>query len=742
MGSLGNPDPAIRKEALDHILDCVEIQKRLGSRDLSLWFADGSNYPGTQNIRHRRRWFEEGLKATHAALADGQRMLVEYKPFEPAFYHTDIADWGMALVLSQAAGPKAKVLVDTGHHYQAQNIEQIVAWLLDLNMLGGFHFNDRRYADDDLTMGSIDPYQVFRIFHEIAHFEWETGQRADIAYMIDQSHNLKGKIEAMIQTVTTAMELYAKAALVDHEKLAGYQTSCALVDAETCLKDAFSTDVRPVIREWAVSKGLARRPDGRLPPERLSGEDHRRPGPEEYVRDLELCLEEICRATHSNCASSRTPSKSTRREHKRVWPELLAKLKEVGICDYSIFRRGQDLTLVLRVDDFDKAWDELDRDPVNQRWQEFMGRLFEPVPGQAERRALRHVEGSLLPGVGVGRSAHESARVLDGFRDAIVFEFQLRFRAHSRGSRERTLRMVPVNQRHDFRKVAAGQGAVGIVETDPVFVGQHWHFERVARDHLQIERHVRVLLLQGGDHAFDIEETFAERHFGEQESLFIRLHRHIFDVAGKGVGQQIAECLGGFLAEREVVAEIEVNADPLAAQTLQPRGLLGGSPALVVLDTQADAVFAQDGLGQRDRFLAALEVLAELLEAVHLLVAAARHGGVQRDGAALFGRLHGRIERRDSGFVARVADVEDQTHVVAFHLLPEGLDGFGVRDRQARFHHAKAQPVAVLDEIEWFGAAAAGARADRKARRCAAQVGELFRWRLRRQPCRRGSRRC
>ena len=183
-------------------------------------------------------------------------MMVEYKPFEPAFYHTDIADWGMALTLSQAAGPKAKVLVDTGHHYSAQNIEQIVAWLLDLGMLGGFHFNDRRYADDDLTMGSIDPYQVFRIFHEIAHFEWETAQPADIAYMIDQSHNLKGKIEAMIQTVTTAMELFAKAAMVDHEKLGGYQASCSLVDAETCLKNAFSTDVRPVIQEWAGSKGL------------------------------------------------------------------------------------------------------------------------------------------------------------------------------------------------------------------------------------------------------------------------------------------------------------------------------------------------------------------------------------------------------------------------------------------------------------------------------------------------------
>ena len=255
-GSLGNPDPAIRQQALSHLLSCVQIGHRLGSRDLSLWFADGSNYPGTQNIRHRRHWFQEGLQALHARMAQDQRMLIEYKPFEPAFYHTDIADWGMALLLAQSAGPRARVLVDTGHHYQSQNIEQIVAWLLDLDMLGGFHFNDRRYADDDLTLGSIDPYQVFRIFNEILHFEWEAGKRADIAYMIDQSHNLKGKIEAMIQTVTTALELYAKATLVDREKLAACQSRCDLVDAETCLKDAFSSDVRPVIQHWAQSKGL------------------------------------------------------------------------------------------------------------------------------------------------------------------------------------------------------------------------------------------------------------------------------------------------------------------------------------------------------------------------------------------------------------------------------------------------------------------------------------------------------
>src|SRR5207302_7629213 len=136
-GSLGNPDPAVRDQAMSHILASIEIATRLGSRDLSLWFADGSNYPGTQNIRHRRKWFEEGLRNVHAGLASGQRMLVEYKPFEPAFYHTDIADWGMALVMARSAGPKARVLVDTGHHYQGQNIEQIVAWLLDLDMLGG-----------------------------------------------------------------------------------------------------------------------------------------------------------------------------------------------------------------------------------------------------------------------------------------------------------------------------------------------------------------------------------------------------------------------------------------------------------------------------------------------------------------------------------------------------------------------------------------------------------------------------
>jgi L-rhamnose isomerase/sugar isomerase len=255
-GSFGNPESAVRTRAFQHTKDSIEIARRLHSRDISLWFADGSNYPGTANIRHRKGCFEELLKAAHEELSSAQRLLIEYKPFEPSFYHTDIADWGMALHLARHAGPQAKVLVDTGHHYSSQNIEQIVAWLLSEQMLGGFHFNDRRYADDDLTLGSIDPYQVFRIFHEILYYEWETGKKADLAYMIDQSHNLKGKIEAMIQTVTIAQELYSKACLVRYEELSCAQKTCDLVKAESLLQDAFSTDVRPFIHEWRRAKGL------------------------------------------------------------------------------------------------------------------------------------------------------------------------------------------------------------------------------------------------------------------------------------------------------------------------------------------------------------------------------------------------------------------------------------------------------------------------------------------------------
>ncbi|HKT45885.1 MAG TPA: TIM barrel protein [Candidatus Acidoferrales bacterium] len=259
-GSLGNPDATIRRKAVTHILDCVAIADALGCRDISPWFADGSNYPGTQSIRKRIGFFEEGLRTVYAALHPGQRLLIEYKPFEPAFYHTDIGDWGMALLLAQGLGTQAFVLVDTGHHYAAQNIEQIVAWLLHHGRMGGFHFNDRRYADDDLTLGSIDPYQIFRIFNEILAYEWETGGGADIAYMVDQSHNLKGKIEAMIQTVCTAQELYAKAALVDHARLGDLQSNCALVEAEETLRGCFWQDTRALVAEWRKRRALPEDP--------------------------------------------------------------------------------------------------------------------------------------------------------------------------------------------------------------------------------------------------------------------------------------------------------------------------------------------------------------------------------------------------------------------------------------------------------------------------------------------------
>ncbi len=257
-GSLCNPSSGVRERAVAHLLHSVAIAHQLGSKDISLWLPDGSNYPGTQSIRKRIAWLEEALVRTHGALAPEQRLLIEYKPFEPAFYHTDIADWGMASLLAAKAGPQARVLVDTGHHYAAQNIEQIVAWLLHTGILGGFHFNDRRYADDDLTLGSIDPYQIFRIFHEI-HLSGPS-LLGSMAFMIDQSHNLKGKMEATVQTVASAQELWLKAALVDREKLALLQDRCELVAAEELFRGAFWQDVRPIVREWRAARGLPEDP--------------------------------------------------------------------------------------------------------------------------------------------------------------------------------------------------------------------------------------------------------------------------------------------------------------------------------------------------------------------------------------------------------------------------------------------------------------------------------------------------
>jgi L-rhamnose isomerase/sugar isomerase len=254
-GSLCNPSAEIREQAIAHLLSSIEISKKLGSRDLSLWLPDGSNYPGTQSIRTRITWLEDALRTAHDHLAPRQQLLIEYKPFEPAFYHTDIADWGMASHLARQAGPQARVLVDTGHHYSSQNIEQIVAWLLHTGLLGGFHFNDRRYADDDLTLGSIDPYQVFRIFHEL-HIAQSESMPDAVAFMIDQSHNLKGKIEATVQTVVTAQDLWLKAALVNREQLATLQQSCDLVAAEELFRGAFWRDVRPISAAWREARNL------------------------------------------------------------------------------------------------------------------------------------------------------------------------------------------------------------------------------------------------------------------------------------------------------------------------------------------------------------------------------------------------------------------------------------------------------------------------------------------------------
>jgi L-rhamnose isomerase/sugar isomerase len=256
-GSCTSPDESARSTANRHVMDCIAIGKAVGSNLLSFWFADGTNYPGQDDIAERKKRMHGALRQWHDAMPPSMTMLVEYKPFEPAFYHTDIGDWGMSYVFAKRAGKQAKVLVDTGHHLQGQNIEHIVAFLIDEDMLGGFHFNDRKYADDDLTMGSIDPYAVFRIFHEIRNAADLHGRDVSkIAYMIDQSHNLKPKIEATIQTVTTAQEMFAKACLVDRKKLQDAQARKDIIDAEQVLRDAFYTDVQPLLGEWRKKHGI------------------------------------------------------------------------------------------------------------------------------------------------------------------------------------------------------------------------------------------------------------------------------------------------------------------------------------------------------------------------------------------------------------------------------------------------------------------------------------------------------
>ncbi|MBE3577600.1 MAG: TIM barrel protein [Limnochordales bacterium] len=259
LGSLAHPDARVRRRALDDVRHCVEAMHATGSTILSLWLADGTNFPGQDNFVQRKQRLEESLREIVAMLPAGGRLLLEYKFFEPAFYHTDIPDWGMALLLAGKLGPQAGVLVDMGHHPPGTNVPYIIAILLSEGKLGGFHLNSRHYADDDLTVGSLDPYQLYLVFREIVTFVRHLPAGAvppQIAYMIDQTNALKPPFLAMVQAVVRAQELYAKALLVDEEALAEAQKAGDLVRAEEIVRDAFFTDVRPLLAEWRSSRGL------------------------------------------------------------------------------------------------------------------------------------------------------------------------------------------------------------------------------------------------------------------------------------------------------------------------------------------------------------------------------------------------------------------------------------------------------------------------------------------------------
>lgn len=246
-GSLAHPDPSVRRRAIEHVLECIAIMGQTGSRDLSLWLADGTDYPGQDDFVARRRRLQESLAEIYRHLKTSMRLLIEYKLFEPAFYATDIPDWGAAMLLAQRLGPQALVLVDLGHHAQGVNVEQIVATLLDEGRLGGFHFNARKYADDDLTTGSINPYELFLIYNELVAAEERAGGSIDVAYMIDQSHNTKPKVEATIQSVLNLQEAYAKALLVNRVRLRQAQEAGDVVAAEEELLRAFRRDVTPLL---------------------------------------------------------------------------------------------------------------------------------------------------------------------------------------------------------------------------------------------------------------------------------------------------------------------------------------------------------------------------------------------------------------------------------------------------------------------------------------------------------------
>ena len=255
LGSVTNPDPRVRRKATDHLLECVDIMDATGSRDLKLWFSDGTNYPGQDDTLERQERLAVALAEVYARLGDHQRFLLEYKLFEPAFYTMDVPDWGTALVHCLALGPKATVVVDTGHHAPGTNIEFIVAMLLRAGKLGGFDFNSRFYADDDLMVGSADPFQLFRIMWEVRR-----GGGLDpalgVAFMLDQCHNIEPKIAAQIRSVMNVQEATAKALSVDTEALVNAQRNADVLGANAVMMDAYNTDVRPLLAELRVEMGL------------------------------------------------------------------------------------------------------------------------------------------------------------------------------------------------------------------------------------------------------------------------------------------------------------------------------------------------------------------------------------------------------------------------------------------------------------------------------------------------------
>ncbi len=255
LGSVTNPDPGVRRKATDHLLECVDVMDATGSRDLKLWFSDGTNYPGQDSIRARQDRLAEALREVYDRLGDDQRMLLEYKLFEPAFYTTDVPDWGTSFAHCIELGPKATVCIDTGHHAPGTNIEFIVAFLLRAQKLGAFDFNSRFYADDDLMVGAADPFQLFRIMHEIVS-AGALAPEVGIAFMLDQCHNIEAKIPAIIRSVMNVQEATAKALIIDAAALASAQQTGDVLAANAVLMDAFNTDVRPMLRDLRTDMGL------------------------------------------------------------------------------------------------------------------------------------------------------------------------------------------------------------------------------------------------------------------------------------------------------------------------------------------------------------------------------------------------------------------------------------------------------------------------------------------------------